>query len=759
MKTRVVRRAVLAVLCSLQAFGQVGVWKNHTSMQDVKGVARAGNTIWAATRGGLFAWQQGSESYTRYTSADGLQSTDLTAITIDKNGDVWTGAVSGIIHILTPSSGTWRYVSDIASTNQTNKRINSFSVYGDTVLISSNFGLSVLHVGQLQFGDTYTKFGSFTGNVRVAVSSAAIFEGKIWAAVSTGGSSRVASASLSLPNLLPPEVWTLQAIGSATTTVRSLATFNNKLYAGTDAGLFVLNGSSWTAVDALVGRDIVAMSASTNILAVAEAANIVDTLSVSNTVGRFGTQLPFAPNSITLSATDKPVIATKDGGVMTLEAAWTSHYPNGPASNQFLSVAVDADGNVWGGTGINGGGKGFYRYNGTAWRSFNRKNPPLPFDDYYRASVGCNGDVWISSWGRGVLLMPRGADRVDTANHFGKNVGMSYSVLTDTNFIVVGSTVCDGRGNLWMSVLNAADKRVLVVRKPDGRWSTLPVYINQERQLYITNIEVTRPFTVDASDNLWIASVTIGNKGVVSLNNKGSATDSVADFYLTTANGLPSNEVRTIVVDRDNDVWVGTDRGIGIILDPSNPTRSGGIASYKPLSGLVINAIAVDPLNQKWVATNEGALLLSRDGTQTIAQYNVANTNGKIIDNEIKDIAIDPKTGTVYFATFSGLASLTTTSVEPKQDFDQLTISPNPYRIPNPKPVIIDGLVQNSKIKILTIDGHVIRELQTPGGRIGFWDGKDEAGKDVASGIYLVIAYSETEKDKVGKGKVAVLRR
>ncbi|MEK7250690.1 MAG: hypothetical protein AAB209_09735, partial [Bacteroidota bacterium] len=184
-----------------------------------------------------------------------------------------------------------------------------------------------------------------------------------------------------------------------------------------------------------------------------------------------------------------------------------------------------------------------------------------------------------------------------------------------------------------------------------------------------------------------------------------------------------------------------------------------GIASYKPLSGLVINAIAVDPLNQKWAATNEGAILLSRDGTQTIAQYNVANTNGKIIDNEIKDIAIDPKTGTVYFATFYGLASLTTTSVEPKQDFDQLTISPNPYRIPNPKPVIIDGLVQNSKIKILTIDGHVIRELQTPGGRIGFWDGKDEAGKDVASGIYLVIAYSETEKDKVGKGKVAVLRK
>ena len=97
-----------------------------------------------------------------------------------------------------------------------------------------------------------------------------------------------------------------------------------------------------------------------------------------------------------------------------------------------------------------------------------------------------------------------------------------------------------------------------------------------------------------------------------------------------------------------------------------NPKRKGGIAAYKPLTGQMINTIAVDALNQKWVGTNEGVILLSADGTQVLAQYTVQNTGGKLIDNDIKSIAVDPGTGTVYFGTRSGLASLTTPAAAPR---------------------------------------------------------------------------------------------
>ena len=58
-------------------------------------------------------------------------------------------------------------------------------------------------------------------------------------------------------------------------------------------------------------------------------------------------------------------------------------------------------------------------------------------------------------------------------------------------------------------------------------------------------------------------------------------------------------------------------------------------------------------------------------------------------------------------------------------------IYPNPFRVPAASPLTIDGLVEDSRLKILSSDGSLVRDLATPGGRIGFWDGKDDEGQDV----------------------------
>jgi len=746
------------VVCCAHAFAQVGVWKNYTSMKEARALTRDGSTIWVATSGGLFSWVEGSNSYTTFTNAEGLKSIDLTAIAVDNNGGVWTGSSTGMIHYYAPQTGTWRYITDIATANQIDKRVNSLTTTGDTLLICSNFGLSIFHRSRFQFGDTYTKFGSFTGNVRVAVGSAVIFGGKIWASVSSGTASRVAFADLANPNLLPPESWTLQSIGTPASTIRALTIFNGALYAATNRGLYRQEGGTWTAVDSLAGKNLLALHAGSTLLALVDSAFSIYTLSTQNVFSRYGTLLPFRPNAVVVTASGKPVVGTNGGGVLAFGTSWESFAPIGPGSNQFISVAVDDDGTVWGASG-NQSAHGFYRFNGKNWKTFDRTtNPALPTNDCYRVSIGCNGDVWISTWGKGIVRIRKGTDTVLAENVFGKNVGMQ-GIPADTNFIVTGTVTCDAQGNTWIPLLLPANDRVIAVRRANGTWTTFPLFIGGVKATYLTAFSVDRSLLTDRFGNLWAVIPEVGPLGVVNLNNKGSLPDSIADYHLTGSSGLPSSVIRTIVMDRDGDIWVGTDRGIAIILDPGNPTRSGAIASYKPLSGVTINSIAVDALNQKWVGTNEGVILLSRDGTQTLAQYTLANTDGKMISNEIRSIAIDGRCGTVYFGTANGLASLTTTAVEPKLSFDALTLSPNPYRLPCAVPLTIDGLVENSKIKIMTIDGRVVRELPTPGGRIGFWDGKDEQGNDVASGIYLVIAYSETIKDKVGKGKVAVIRK
>lgn len=743
--------SILAVAFTAEA--QVGRWKNFTSMTEVRAIARAGDTYWVATRGGLFAWNRAESVFNQLTNAEGLLSLDLTAVAVDNRGDVWTGAANGTIHVYSPESKTWRYIHDIANANQTNKRINALVVHGDTLLICTEFGVSVFKIGKFEFGDTFTRFGNFPESVKVRIKSAAIHGGRIWVAATDGGSMhRVGFASLSNPNLLPPEAWTLQTVGDSIP--QAVVIFNDRVYVGTTGGAFYLDMELWSPIPSLAGVVVRGMSASNEALALCTASQQVFTVTASHAVSEFGTVLPSPPTSIVSSPTGEPVVGSNNGA-LTFNSQWISNKPNGPASNQFTSIAVDPAGNVWAASG-EANGRGIFRFDGNEWRSFTSAEHGLPTDNYFRVSVGCDGSAWASSWGGGLVEFPGGTGSVDTSHVYGTNVGL-VGIPADPIFIVASSVECDSRGNTWMSIYNAADGNILAIRKADGTWTRIPARISGSAlsALFWTNVD--RSLAVDAFDNIWAVVRDGAYRGVISLGNRGTIDGTVA-FHLTTQDGLPNDEVTTIVADRDNDIWIGTERGIAIVLDPSNPKRSGGIAAYRPLNGLTINTIAVDPINQKWVGTTDGVIVLSPDGTQQIASYTVASTNGKLISNDVKSIAVDGKTGTVYFGTLNGLASLTTAAASPKASFDELFVSPNPYVIPNPAPLTVDGLVANSSLKILSIDGKLVRQIRTPGGRLGFWDGTDEQGAPVSSGIYVIVAFSD-DGNNVATGKVAIVRR
>jgi ligand-binding sensor domain-containing protein len=760
MKTRGCHILLLCLLGFRALYGGAGTWENFTSMKDVKGVARSGHTYWAATSGGLFRWDEGTDTFLKLTNAEGLLSTDLTAVAIDRNGDVWGCASTGMIHIYTPSTGLVRTISNIVEfPGPTDKTINAVIPAGDTVLICSDFGLGVYKLGRGEFGDTFTSFGSIPGNNRVAVYSAVLSGGYVWAAVSDGQTGNyVVRASISSPNLLDPQSWTLQQAGPAGSVPHALTVFNSRVWAGTTTGLYYFDGTTWHGIPSLTGSSVVGLSTSTGSLGVCTSTKLVYTVDSTNAVHSYGSPLAYAPTSIVAGSGGLPSVGTLSGGIQIYGTSWGAHFPSGPNSNQFNDVTVAPDGTLWcagGGFYGPGTGFGFYRFNGHDWKSFTPANSLLPDDEVYLVSVGCNGSIWASTYGSGAVEIPAGFDAIDSAHIFRRNAGF---VGTNTNFdfIVPGNAVCDSHGNFWTTIVSAADGNVLGIRKPDGTWRHVPLYIDGTKAITLQNRPVNRCLAVDASDNLWAVVKDPALLGIVALAN-GGTVDSVAAVHITSANGLPSDNASTIVVDRDNEIWVGTDRGIAIILDPSNPLRGGAIATYRPANGLTVNAIAVDPLNQKWVATTEGVILYSPDGTQALASYTVESTSGKLIDNNVKCVTVNPLTGTVYFGTTGGLASLNTSAVAPKAQFDKLSVFPNPYIVPNLTLLTVDGLVANSSLKILTIDGRLVREIKTPGGRVGSWDGRDDQGNVVASGVYIIVGFTD-DGSQTGTGKVAVIR-
>ena len=70
----------------------------------------------------------------------------------------------------------------------------------------------------------------------------------------------------------------------------------------------------------------------------------------------------------------------------------------------------------------------------------------------------------------------------------------------------------------------------------------------------------------------------------------------------------------------------------------------------------------------------------------------------------------------------------------------------------------IDGLIADTDIKILTISGKLVREFSSPGGRVAFWDGRNDGGSLVNSGIYIIVAYDK-EGNSVASGKIAIIRK
>ena len=172
----------------------------------------------------------------------------------------------------------------------------------------------------------------------------------------------------------------------------------------------------------------------------------------------------------------------------------------------------------------------------------------------------------------------------------------------------------------------------------------------------------------------------------------------------------------------------------------------------------VIQKIVVDALNNKWIATKQGVFVLSPDGTSILERYTVENTDGKLLDNDVASIALDNHSGTIFFGTEKGLSSLGTPAATPDRSYSELKFSPDPLHLPSATGLIIDGLVQGSTLKVLSVDGNLVREIRTPGGRVGFWDGRNERGEFVATGIYLIVAYSE-DGSKVASGKFAVIKK
>lgn len=755
-------------------------WTAYTSMRSVNALATSADAIWAATEGGVFTYQPATGVFERYTAVTGLHSVQTQSIAFDARREaVWVGYSDGALDRIELATGTVRTFFDITRNERfPDKTINRLVVHGDSLLVATDFGLVIFDPTRGEVRDTYTQFASLPSPTVVQdVIVAPVPEGGsgFWVAAAGG----VARASLSTPNLQEPNAWVIENEGLPTSpgtqnqVVTAVAFFGGRLFAGTEGGLVVREEEgSYTPLSVTTSR-VASFTVSGDELLMVDpfkayalraadnARTLVDGFVdlVSIVVGPAG-DVWLGDGEQALIEIDVP--ANGSGTVLR-----TGVTPDGPFDGQFTDLDDAPDGSLWAGSA-----GGFFQLSAEgSWTNYTRAFvEELEGSGFRLVHVDDQGNTWAASRGDGVVQV--------TPEGIVTNYGVANSSLLSTagvSFVPVTGLASEPDGTLWVSNREAA--RPLHVRLPDGTWHGLPP-LQCDGLAAATTLG---PILIDSFGMKWIIVVDPSNfeltRGVLVLDTGLDPADPGDDecrFINQTASqgtGLPSILVNALAEDREGRIWIGTERGPAYIIssrvaaqDPSAipilPQRANFVSGENPflLNSLPINDVAVDPANRLWMATDDGAYLVEEieGGFDEGEPLTAANT--PLFSDAIVAIHVNPQSGEVFFATDRGLLSRTGDAVASALQADDLLVYPNPVRFADgaTPDIFIDGLVEETEIRIMAPHGEVVTQFSARGGRVR-WDGRDRNQELVPSGVYLVVAIGQNGEG-TAYGKVAVIR-
>jgi len=91
------------------------------------------------------------------------------------------------------------------------------------------------------------------------------------------------------------------------------------------------------------------------------------------------------------------------------------------------------------------------------------------------------------------------------------------------------------------------------------------------------------------------------------------------------------------------------------------------------------------------------------------------------------------------------------------KDLSQLKVYPNPFKPSSGhNSVLFMNLPELDSIKVYTLTGELVTEIEEQIGIRAEWNGKNDNGKEVASGVYFYLVTSEKGEKKTGK--IAVVK-
>ncbi len=757
------------ILCTGVLKGQdkpIGYWDSYLPYSSALGIATDGSTIYTICKQGFFTYTPGTNVTETYSKVNGMSDMGMSCIAYDASSGI-TVLVYNDCNIDLFKNNTFYNIPDLKlKAISGNKAV--YNVYAENgfAYLSTSIGVMVIDLASHNILQTYqfiinggiTPVKDFTG------------VGDSFYAVTGGGLYR---ANKNNPELQNFAVWQM---------VENTHVFKNITNAG--GSLFLSTSSRVYKIVNDTAREVY----------------VCNPVAAINHIDGHGDTLFITEYLDSKYYSEVVILDPASGSVLDTFVA----------PGQCVQTIQLQNGQIW----IADMWQGIEaRLSNTGPNQVYHNVPPGPTDEFSFDIYAHNGDVWIAHGG---FDDKYGANfNRDGFSHFSNGNWTDYSKWTssaiDTIHDICGIVKDEKDGTIYATsfmdgLLIVKPNEPIQVLKQQSVFDSSTSYFSQgQRQLIGA--------AIDKNDNLWLSSYSsrsilyartpypdstwykfhvpgAGNGGPIAIDDNGqiwvacgygfgvlvyNANNTLADpsddsyYRLSTGVGygnLPSNTIFCIAKDKNNNIWVGTDNGIGIVSNCYAPFTGTPpcdaqipIVQYDQYAGYLfagntVRSIAVDGANRKWVGTDDGVWLLSSDASQII--YRFTKDNSPMPSNHIEKITVDGVTGEVYIGTDQGLVSYRGTATDGGPSNSNVTIFPDPVPSGYGGTIAIRGLAANADVRITDIAGQLVYRTKALGGQ-AVWNGVDYKGHRPQSGVYLVFA-SSPDGAQVYTGKMVFVQ-
>ena len=417
---------------------------------------------------------------------------------------------------------------------------------------------------------------------------------------------------------------------------------------------------------------------------------------------------------------------------------WNSYTTdNSPLkSNNLSSLHLDNDGILW-----IGSDSCLTGFNGSVWISYNTSNNDLASNEV--SSIQISGEtIWLGT-NNGLS-----SGQINTID----NITWNAPYRTNNSDMInnkINTINVDSLGAKWI----CTDSGITVIT--DTGWES----VSASSELYLS---VNKILSINQQPT-FMQYIGTENGGVCRLYNDvdgitGASTiwkqwTTFPDSNSRIQPGLLSDTVKVVMIVKNGDRWYGTEHGVsshtGEYLKNPYSWRS-----YTTETGVINNnvqALAEDSSGAIWIGTAGGvSRLIPIDTTWT----NFTVDSG-LISNNVRDISVADKE-VIWFATEGGLSQLTIIPSAISNNNQLLPGSfavdhayPNPFNLSTSIKFQINTTVQIN-ISIFDINGRLVNTILNstlmPGSYKINWNGKNEVGDYVTSGVYFAAISSLNQK-------------